>query len=91
MVLLDTNRTAGRWKAESGAPITISGRARNPRHPLHFLDVPDEVCRARMHARNRAGDHKFALTDDQFAEITSYFEPPGESEGFYVVRYAITE
>ena len=24
-------------------------------HQLHFLDVPDEVCRARMHARAAAG------------------------------------
>jgi predicted kinase len=60
-------------------------------HRLHFLDVPDAVCKARMHVRNQAGDQGFALTDDQFAVITSYFVPPGDEEGFNVVRYPISE
>jgi predicted kinase len=59
-------------------------------HVLHFLDAPDVVCKARMHARNRAGgNHGAMLTDDQFAVITSYFVPPGDDERFNVARYPI--
>jgi predicted kinase len=55
-------------------------------HHLHFLDVPDEVCKARLRARNAAGTHDFAASDAQFDQITSYFVPPSEAEGFKVVR-----
>lgn len=60
-------------------------------HQLHFLDVPDAICKARLHARNRAGGHDFAPSDEQFAVITSYFVPPGDGEGFNIVRYPISE
>ena len=56
-------------------------------HVLHFLDVPDEVCRERLRSRNAAGEHEFAATDAQFDEITSYFEPPSEAEGISFVFY----
>jgi predicted kinase len=55
-------------------------------HCLHFLDVPDEVCKARLRARNAAGTHDFAASDAEFDLITSYFVPPSEAEGFKVVR-----
>jgi predicted kinase len=55
-------------------------------HCLHFLDVPDEVCKARLRARNAAGTHDFAASDAQFDLITSYFVPPSEAEEFKVVR-----
>lgn len=54
-------------------------------HRLHWLDVPDEVCRARLRARNAAGEHEFAATDEQFDQITAYFVPPTEAEGFEIV------
>ena len=54
-------------------------------HQLHFLDVPDDICRARMHARNAAGEHEFAPTDEHFDLITSYFVPPTAAEGFEIV------
>lgn len=56
-------------------------------HRLHFLDVPDEVCRARLHARNAAGTHEFAATDADFDLITSRFVPPQPEEGFEVIVY----
>lgn len=62
----------------------ISDEAGVP-HRLHFLDVPDEICRARMHARNTAGEHEFAPTDEHFDLITSYFVPPTAEEGFEIV------
>jgi predicted kinase len=55
-------------------------------HCLHFLDVPDEICKARLRARNAIGAHDFAATDAQFDLITSYFVPPSEAEGFKVIR-----
>lgn len=54
---------------------------------LHWLDVPDETCRARLKRRNAQGEHEFAgVTDEQFDLITRYFEPPAAEEGLTVVR-----
>jgi predicted kinase len=55
-------------------------------HELHFLDVPDDICRARMHARKASGGH--GVTDIEFDYITSCFVAPDSSEGFNVTRYA---
>lgn len=54
---------------------------------LYFLDVPDDVCKARLRARNQAGEHDFAATDAQFDFITRFFVPPTEVEGFTLVVY----
>lgn len=54
---------------------------------LYFLDVPDDVCKARLRARNQAGEHDFAATDAQFDVITRFFVPPTEAEGFTLVVY----
>ena len=54
-------------------------------HQLHWLDVPDEVCKARMRARNEAGAHEFAVSDAQFDLITSHFVPPTADEGLEIV------
>ena len=62
-------------------------RAAGADHRLHFLDMPDEVCRARLHARNAAGTHEYAATDAEFDEITRYFQPPSAQEGFTTIVY----
>jgi predicted kinase len=54
-------------------------------HQLHWLDVPDAVCKARLRARNAAGEHEFAPTDEQFDQIASYFVPPTAAEGLEIV------
>jgi hypothetical protein len=54
-------------------------------HELHFLDVPDEVCRARLHARKAAGLD--GVTDAEFDYVTRFFVPPDASEGFNVIRH----
>ena len=56
-------------------------------HRLHFLDVPDNVCRARLHARNASRAHDYAPDDAVFDEVTSFFVPPDPDEGFNVIRY----
>ncbi len=53
-------------------------------HQLHFLDVPDDVCRARLRARNAAGTHAYDVSDAEFDLFTSYFVPPSADEGFEV-------
>ncbi len=57
----------------------------NADHKLHVLDVPDEVCLARLHARNAQGDHPFTVTEEQFHQISSHFVPPSLVEGFNIV------
>lgn len=59
-------------------------------HQLHFLDLPDDVCRDRLHQRNASGAHDFAATDEQFDLITGYFEAPGEDEGFAITLHRPT-
>lgn len=54
---------------------------------LHYLDVPDEICKARLHARNTGGTHDFSVTDEQFTLITRHFVAPDVSEGLNIIRH----
>jgi predicted kinase len=54
---------------------------------LHFLDLPDDLCRARLHARNAAGTHAYQASDAEFDQFTAHFVPPGDGEGFAIVRH----
>ena len=54
-------------------------------HQLHVLDVPDVICLARLHERNAEGRHPYHVSDDDFAELTSYFEMPTSSERFDII------
>lgn len=56
-------------------------------HHLHLLQASDALCLSRLHARNAAGDHPFALTDAQFARITAAMVPPDASEGFALAHH----
>ncbi len=56
-------------------------------HRLHYLEVSDEVCKARLHQRNAQGEHDFAATEAQFTLITRYFVAPVEDEGLTILRY----
>lgn len=57
------------------------------RHRLHFLDVPDEVCKLRLQRRNADGTHAFTVSDEEFDRILSHFVAPGDDEGFEIVVY----
>lgn len=63
----------------------------NAAHQLHVLDVPDEVCMARLNARNAHGDHPFAVTEEQFRQISSHFRAPSPDEGFDIVLHEAGE
>ena len=54
-------------------------------HELHWLDVPDAICKQRLLARNTGGEHPFQATEAEYELFTSYFEPPGAGEGFNVI------
>jgi len=59
-------------------------------HVLHFVDTPDAVCMERIAMRNAArppGSHH--LTEEDFAHISSFFQPPEAAEGFNVKRYTL--
>ena len=56
-------------------------------HRLHFIDLPDAVCKARLRQRNVAGTHQFTVTDAEFDEITGYLMPPSADEGFETTIY----
>jgi predicted kinase len=60
-------------------------------HQLHLLDLPDDVCLARLHARNAQGEHPFAVTDAQFHQFTKHFTRPSPGEGFNVVVHTDTD
>ena len=63
-----------------------AGESAGARVLLHFIDLPDDVCRDRLRRRNAEGGHEFAASDAQFDRITAYFQPPEEDEGLTVVR-----
>jgi len=60
-------------------------------HTLHYLDVPDAVCKARLRARNASGDHPFTTSDAEYDAITAYFVEPDEEEGLTIFRHASTD
>ncbi len=73
-----------RWMRELLAKTNADAR-------LHVLDVPDETCIARLHARNAAGTHPFAATEQQFHEVSRHFVPPSPDEGFQIVMHPAAE
>jgi predicted kinase len=54
-------------------------------HVLHFVDKPDRICLEQIARRNidrPEGSH--SLTEEDFIQVSSYFQAPEESEGFNV-------
>jgi predicted kinase len=58
-------------------------------HCLHFIDIDDDTCRARLHRRNAGGEHDFATTDAEFDLISSYFQAPNSDEGLNVLVHGM--
>ncbi len=57
----------------------------NVAHELHLFDVPDTIRKQRLRERNADGEHPFQVSEADYDLFTSYFVPPGPSEGFNVV------
>lgn len=56
-------------------------------HELHYFDVSNDICKARLFERNAVRSHSFTLSEDEFDEITRYFVPPSPDEGFNVIHH----
>ena len=57
-------------------------------HEMHFVDAPDDLCKAQLRERSRGLAAGSAWTTDaEFDAITRFFEPPTPDEGFNVVRH----
>jgi predicted kinase len=57
-------------------------------HILHVLETQDDICIARLHARNAKGEHPFAATEEQFHQVSRHFVAPSPDEGFNVVTHS---
>ncbi|WP_135503823.1 AAA family ATPase [Roseovarius aestuariivivens] len=55
---------------------------------LHYLDVSDDVCKARVRLRNASGTHPFTLSDEGFDRVSRYFVPPSGEEAFEIVLHS---
>lgn len=57
-------------------------------HELHFIDIPDELCKRQLRQRSEALPAGSAWTTDaEFDAITAYFQAPSEDEKFNVIRH----
>ena len=56
-------------------------------HELHFLDIPNTICKSRLRARNKAGNHPFKASEAEFDTFSRLFIPPMPEEGFNVIRH----
>ncbi|HIP77021.1 MAG TPA: ATP-binding protein, partial [Kiloniellaceae bacterium] len=54
-------------------------------HRLHVLDLPDDLCKARLRQRNAAGGHPFSPSEADYDLFTSLFQAPRAEEGFHVI------
>ena len=61
----------------------------NAPHELHFLDVPDEVCKAQLKKRTLESDGKGKMqTEETLDFLARYFDPPSPEEKFVVVKHS---
>jgi predicted kinase len=56
-------------------------------HVVHWLDVPDSVCKERLRQRNDSGLHPYTTSEQHFEQITARFVAPREDERLEIVRY----
>ena len=57
-------------------------------HELHFIDVPDQLCKAQLRERSRhLAEGAAWTTEADFDAITKFFQPPTAEEGFNIIRH----
>ncbi len=57
-------------------------------HCLHYLERSNAECLVQLKKRNREKpEGSKRATPEEFMMVTSYFEAPGEEEGFNVIRH----
>lgn len=57
-------------------------------HELHYLEVPDRVCKERLRRRNEERGHDFTTGEAGYDLITSHFVPPSPDEGFNLILHS---
>jgi predicted kinase len=80
-VVLDFPANTLKWRSWMRSLIDDAKVA----HELHVLDVPDAVCKERLHRRNESGEHPYTVSDEDYDLFMGYFVFPSEEEGFDVV------
>ncbi len=57
-------------------------------HELHFIDVPDDLCKRQLQQRSAALPAGTAWTTDaEFDAITAWFQAPAVDENFNVIHH----
>lgn len=57
-------------------------------HELHFIDVPDDLCKRQLRERSKDLPAGTAWTTEaEFDAITAHFEAPAVEERFNVIRH----
>ena len=60
----------------------------NVNHTLHYLNASNELCKKQLKERSKSLREGTAFTtEEEFDEITKYFQEPAESEGFNIKEY----
>jgi predicted kinase len=83
-VVLDFPANTKAWRQWMRSIIDSAGVA----HELHVLDVPDELCKARLRQRNASGEHPYEVDDATFDLFTRHFVLPSADEGFHLVVHS---
>lgn len=86
-VVLDFHANTRRRRQWMRSILEESGAA----HALHLMDVPDDVCKARLRARNVTGDHAYSPSEDDYDLFARYFQAPTPDEGFNLVVHGADE
>ena len=80
-IILDS----GLWKHSERMELRESASNDNIPLEIYYLDVPFEVCRGRVLARNYNNDqNNYHITDEVLEMFWTEFEPPGKDE--HVIR-----
>jgi predicted kinase len=83
-VVLDFPANTVKWRRWMRSLINEA----NVAHELHFLDVPDVVCKDRLRQRNVSGDHPYEVDEATYDLFMSYFIPPTSDESFNVIIHS---
>jgi predicted kinase len=78
--------------AKDRAWIRSLFEAANAAHELHVIDVPDELCKARLRTRNETkpeGLYFGFVAEETFDPVGRLLVPPTEAEGFKVIRHEV--
>lgn len=82
-VVLDFQANTVRSRTWLKELVTKSGAV----HELHYLDVPNEICKERLKIRNASGLHEYDVDEKTFEIFTSHFLAPGSHEGFNIILH----